>query len=1094
MKVLAILVDTVQPVRPLPNTIAPFLLLALAPAAWAQFAPVMITTSALPGGTKQVNYVAQVNSTTSSSSASWSVSGSLPPGVSLTGATGPNAVISGVPTSGGLYSFAIQVSDPQTDSMAAKNLSISVATPLQFTTTSPLPTGIVGTNYSQNMIVSGGTPGYSFKGVGVPPGLQLTASGTLFGTPSAYGSYNVSITVTDQAQNSLTNNFTLNIAPPLQFTTTSPLPTAVATAVYTQTISVTGGTVPYSFVITDTPPPGLTLSLSGVLNGVPSSIGTFTFTVQVTDELNFTTSMQYKVTFTGAPPLLQVSPSTLSFASSIGGNAPPSQSLSIVSTNGSAAPYAITVDSGAPGTPAPAWLTVSPLSGTSPASIIVAAAPGQLTAQTYKATIHVTVPKSTSQASVDISVSYAIGSGSPSLQPLPASLAFGANAATPGIQQQTIVLNNGGGGGQLGFSAAVVNQSPWITSVSPATGSTAPNSPVFVQIQVNTQGLNVGAYHDIIRIIASSSSVDVPVSLFVASQGPILALNVTGLRFQARQGAGASRPQNVPVLNIGSASSIVNWTADLVSGSNWLNITTPNGMATPGQPGTLMLTPNSAAANLPAGPQYALVRVSDSNSQNSPQYLTAVFDDEPAASPSLPDPSPAGLFFTSASASQPVSVYTSSVTPIGFQVSATTTDGANWLTVTPASGIASTAIPGQLTVSVIAGNLGFGIYTGSINIGMSGALRVVNVTLVVIPSGFTPSLVSNVQSHATASCNASALALTETGLVNNFAVPAGWPATLVVQLNDNCGNSIPNGAVVASFSNGDPPLSLRGDQATNVYSATWQPGTAQPQMTVALQGTAGTLRPATAQLTGAINANSSSPPTLLPNGTLHIFFNVSTAEALGAGLAPGNVAQVYGTGLAPSLIGSSTVPLQTQIDGTFMLIGGIQAPMFFVSQSPIAVQVPYELNANQQYSAVVSANGALSLPITISVVPLQPGMDANPDGSVIAQHSADYSPVSAASPAHPGDTITIYLAGMGATATSVPSGAPSPGAYQTTVQPLVYLDGQNCFVAYAGLTPSGIGLYQINFTVPANARSGNLNLLVTQGGVNSNTTALPVSN
>src|SRR5262249_55904708 len=161
------------------------------------------------------------------------------------------------------------------------------------------------------------------------------------------------------------------------------------------------------------------------------------------------------------------------------------------------------------------------------------------------------------------------------------------------------------------------------------------------------------------------------------------------------------------------------------------------------------------------------------------------------------------------------------------------------------------------------------------------------------------------------------------------------------------------------FSNGDPPLSLHGDQATNIYSATWQPGTVQPQMTIALQGNSGSLRPATAQLIGAINANTSAPPTLLPNGTLHIDFNGSVAQALGSGLAPGNVAQVYGTGLASSLAGSSSVPLQTQINGTFMLIGGIQAPLFFVSDSPLGVQIPVELAPNQQYSAVVSANGAL---------------------------------------------------------------------------------------------------------------------------------------
>jgi uncharacterized protein (TIGR03437 family) len=48
-------------------------------------------------------------------------------------------------------------------------------------------------------------------------------------------------------------------------------------------------------------------------------------------------------------------------------------------------------------------------------------------------------------------------------------------------------------------------------------------------------------------------------------------------------------------------------------------------------------------------------------------------------------------------------------------------------------------------------------------------------------------------------------------------------------------------------------------------------------------------------------------------------------------------------------------------------------------------------------------------------------------------------------------------------------------------------------VGFAGLTPTGVGLYQIAFTVPSNARSGSLDLVVSQGGVSSNTTKLPVA-
>jgi uncharacterized protein (TIGR03437 family) len=376
-----------------------------------------------------------------------------------------------------------------------------------------------------------------------------------------------------------------------------------------------------------------------------------------------------------------------------------------------------------------------------------------------------------------------------------------------------------------------------------------------------------------------------------------------------------------------------------------------------------------------------------------------------------------------------------------------------------------------------------------VNISMGGVLRSVNVTLAVPPppSG-TPF------ARAASACPTLQLAITQSGIVDNFSVPAGWPASLIVQLNDNCGNPISNASVVASFSNGDPPLPLAGDQVTNVYSATWQPGAVVPSMTVTVNASSGTLQ-AVAQFVGGVNPNASPAPTLIPSGTLHIFFNVPTANALGGGLAPGNVAQVYGTGLASVAESPNVVPLVNQFDGTFMLVGPVQVPLFYVSSTLINVQIPVELVPNR-YSAIVSANGALTLPETITLVPLQPGMAASPDGTVIAQHvTNNYSLVTAAHPAHPGEPIVIYLAGMGATNPVVASGNPTPGELvPANVQPTLTVDGVGAVIGYAGLTPSGVGLYQINFTVPPGARSGNLSLVVMQNGMPSNTTTLPVSN
>jgi len=93
--------------------------------------------------------------------------------------------------------------------------------------------------------------------------------------------------------------------------------------------------------------------------------------------------------------------------------------------------------------------------------------------------------------------------------------------------------------------------------------------------------------------------------------------------------------------------------------------------------------------------------------------------------------------------------------------------------------------------------------------------------------------------------------------------------------------------------------------------------------------------------------------------------------------------------------------------------------------------------------------------------------------------------VTDASPAQPGEYLVAYLAGMGLTDVQVPDGAVSPSNPLATVSvtPVVTLNGESVNVAFAGLTPGLVGLYQINFQVPPDASAGDLVLQITQQGV-----------
>jgi uncharacterized protein (TIGR03437 family) len=110
----------------------------------------------------------------------------------------------------------------------------------------------------------------------------------------------------------------------------------------------------------------------------------------------------------------------------------------------------------------------------------------------------------------------------------------------------------------------------------------------------------------------------------------------------------------------------------------------------------------------------------------------------------------------------------------------------------------------------------------------------------------------------------------------------------------------------------------------------------------------------------------------------------------------------------------------------------------------------------------------------------------------LAQHPSGKL-VTSTNPAKPGEVLVLYVLGMGATDPAVGSGQQTPGPSKVIIQPIVSVNGEQAKIDYAGLTPFAIGLYQINFHVPKNVKSGDLDLVVTENGVSSNTTKLKVS-
>ena len=114
---------------------------------------------------------------------------------------------------------------------------------------SSLAAGNVGNSYSQTISASGGTPSYSFAVTSgtLPTGLTLSSGGVLSGTPTATGNSTFTITATDSASpvDSSSQAYTITILA-ITINPTSLTAATVATS-YSQTLTGSGGTSPYTF-------------------------------------------------------------------------------------------------------------------------------------------------------------------------------------------------------------------------------------------------------------------------------------------------------------------------------------------------------------------------------------------------------------------------------------------------------------------------------------------------------------------------------------------------------------------------------------------------------------------------------------------------------------------------------------------------------------------------------------------------------------------------------------------------------------------------------------------------------------------------------
>ncbi len=252
-----------------------------------------ISTSSLPAATAGQLYSAPVAASGGQAPYTWSISGA-PSWLSIS--AGGN--LSGTPSAGGVSTFSVTVKD-SAGATASKSLSITVTGGISIQTTS-LPQATRGTAYSQTIQTSGGTAPLTWSYTGTLPAGMSFAGGTLSGTPSASGSFPITVTVTDAKGATASQPLTLTVNAAPAITTTSPLPSATKNMNYNDALAASGGTGTLTWSITagSLPNPNkLSLSSAGVISGKPNqSAGATTFTVTVRDSNGASASKQFSLT------------------------------------------------------------------------------------------------------------------------------------------------------------------------------------------------------------------------------------------------------------------------------------------------------------------------------------------------------------------------------------------------------------------------------------------------------------------------------------------------------------------------------------------------------------------------------------------------------------------------------------------------------------------------------------------------------------------------------------------------------------------------------------------------------------------------------
>jgi alpha-tubulin suppressor-like RCC1 family protein len=496
-------------------------------------------------------------SSTGGAVVSYSVTPGLPAGLYIDSV----GVIRGTPTAvAGTAVYTVSATNGGGSTTASLTITVNPATvpPSNLTYSVNPAVYTVGAAITPNTPSSSGDPVTSYRISPPPPGLNLTTSGVLWGTPTAASTAAVYVVTASNAGGSTTASLTITVNAPT--VPPSNLTYSVNPAVYTIGVTIapnapssTGGAV-VSYSVTPGLPAGLYIDSAGVIRGTPTAVaGTAVYTVSATNGGGSTTaSLTITVNPATVPPsnlTYSVNPAVYTVGAAITPNTPSSSGDPVTSYRISPPPPGLNLTTSGVlwGTPTAAStaavyvVTASNAGGSTTASLTITVnaptvPPSNLTYSVNPAvyTIGVTIAPNAPSSTGGAVVSYSVTPGLPAgLYIDSAGVIRGTPTAVAGTAVYTVSATNGGGSTTASLSMTVnrlmAPPSNLAYSVNPAThivgGAISPNAPTndggTTDSYSVTPALPPGLYMDSLGVIRGTpTTATTPATYLVTATNP----------------------------------------------------------------------------------------------------------------------------------------------------------------------------------------------------------------------------------------------------------------------------------------------------------------------------------------------------------------------------------------------------------------------------------------------------------------------------------------------------------------------------------------------------------------------------------------------